>query len=121
MSMNLASLMVLVIGLSAGVRGGFFGIAGGVLIVPALVLLLGMSQQSAVGTSLAALLPPVGLLGAIAYYRHGQVNILYAMLLAAGLLIGAYLGAIVAQELSGETLRRAFALFLIVIAAKLVL
>lgn len=118
--MDLALVLVLGIGLAAGVLGGFFGVAGGVLIVPALVLMLGMSQQSAVGTSLAALLPPVGLLGALAYYRHGQVNFMYAILLAAGLMLGAYLGAIVAQYVSGETLRRAFAAFLAIIAIRMI-
>lgn len=113
------TMIVLAIGLAAGVLGGFFGVAGGVLIVPALVLVLGMSQQTAVGTSLAALLPPVGLLGALEYYRHGYVNFVDAMLLAAGLLIGAYFGAIFAVKISGETLRHAFAIFLFLIAVKL--
>jgi uncharacterized membrane protein YfcA len=78
---------VLIIGLSAGVLGGFVGVAGGVVIVPALVLMLAVPQQTAVGTSLAALLPPVGLLGAWEYYKHGSVNVGYAIVLAAGLLL----------------------------------
>ena len=114
-------MVVLMIGISAGILGGFFGIAGGVLIVPALVILLALPQQTAVGTSLAALLPPVGLLGALEYYKHGNVNSVYAMLLAAGLLIGAYFGAILAVKISEETLRRGFALFLALIAAKLLI
>lgn len=111
--------LVLAIGVAAGILGGFFGVAGGVLIVPALVMLLAMPQQMAVGTSLAALLPPVGLLGAYEYYRHGQVNFAYSMLLAAGLLVGAYFGSIFAVKISGEVLRRAFAVFLAVLALKL--
>ncbi len=113
------TLVVLLIGIAAGILGGFFGVAGGVLIVPALVILLAMPQQTAVGTSLAALLPPVGLLGALEYYKHGNVNFLYAMLLACGLLVGAYFGSILAVKVSEDTLRRAFALFLILIAVKL--
>ena len=105
-------LIVLITGLAAGILGGFFGVGGGVLIVPALVLLLGMKQHAAVGTSLGALLPPVGLLGAYEYYRHGHVNVLYAGLLGAGLLIGGYFGAVYAVQISGLTLRRAFAIFL---------
>ena len=112
-------VIVLSIGMLAGILGGFFGVAGGVLIVPALVILLAMPQQTAVGTSLAALLPPVGLLGALEYYKHGNVNFLYAMLLAAGLLIGAYFGSIFAVRISAETLRRGFAIFLVIIAARL--
>ena len=114
-------LAVLGIGLAAGVLGGFFGVGGGVLIVPALVLLLSMEQHSAVGTSLAALLPPVGLLGALEYYRHGAVNIPYALLIALGLASGAYFGAIVAVKISAFALRRAFAVFLALVAIRLFL
>jgi uncharacterized protein len=117
--MNL--FVVLLIGLSAGVLGGFFGVGGGVLIVPALVLLLDMPQHNAIGTSLGALLPPVGILGAWAYYTHGDLNIPYAALLALGLLIGAYFGAQVAVHLSGLLLRRAFGVFLILIAVRLLI
>jgi uncharacterized protein len=112
---------VVTIGLAAGILGGFFGVGGGVLIVPALVLLLKLSQHQAVGTSLGALLPPVGLLGAYEYYRHGDLNIAYALYLAIGILIGAYLGAIVATQLSGLILRRAFAIFLMLIAIRLLM
>src|SRR5260370_22209876 len=115
------TMIVLMIGMAAGILGGFFGVAGGVLIVPALVILLGMRVRAAVGPSLAALLPPVGLLGALAYYRHGNVNFAYAMLLAGGLMIGAYFGAMFAVKIPEETLRRGFAVFLVVIAAKLLL
>jgi|SRR5579885_609685 len=113
------TMIVFSIGIAAGVLGGFFGVAGGVVIVPALVMMLGMPQQTAIGTSLAALLPPVGLFGAIEYYRHGNVNFAYAMLLAGGLMIGAYLGSVLAVRISEETLRRAFAVFLAVVAARL--
>jgi len=105
-------LIVLALGLAAGILGGFFGVGGGVLIVPALVLLLGTEQHMAVGTSLGALLPPVGFLGAYEYYKHGHVNILFAALLGAGLLFGGWFGAIYAVKISGSTLRRAFAIFL---------
>lgn len=115
------SLIVLAVGLAAGVLSGFFGVGGGVLIVPALVLLLGLEQHLAVGTSLGALLPPVGLLGAWEYYRHGQVNVLFAALLGAGLLLGGYLGAAYAVKISGPVLRRAFAIFLGIAAIQLFL
>ena len=105
-------VIVLVLGLVAGVLSGFFGVGGGVLIVPALVLLIGMEQHSAVGTSLGALLPPVGLLGAWEYYKHGHVNVVYALLLGLGLILGGWLGATYAVKISGPVLRRAFAIFL---------
>ncbi len=114
-------VFVLILGLTAGILGGFFGIGGGVLIVPALVLILHMPQHEAVGTSLGALLPPVGLLGAWEYYRHGNLNIPYALYLGIGLLIGAYLGAIGAAYLSGLVLRRAFAIFLIFVAIRMLM
>ncbi len=114
-------IIVLILGLTAGVLGGFFGVGGGVLIVPALVLMLHMSQHEAVGTSLGALLPPVGILGAWEYYRHGNLNIPYALCLGIGLLIGAYFGAVGAAHLSGLVLRRAFAIFLIFVAVRMLM
>lgn len=114
-------LLVAVIGLSGGVLGGFFGVGGGVLIVPALVLLLDFDQHSAVGTSLGALLPPVGLLGAFEYWRHGHVNIPFALIIGAGLLLGTYLGATIAVDVSALMLRRAFALFLIIVAIRMMM
>jgi uncharacterized membrane protein YfcA len=114
-------LIVLAVGLAAGILGGFFGVGGGVLIVPALVLLIGVEQHTAVGTSLGALLPPVGVLGAWEYYKHGHVNMLYAALLGAGLIVGGYFGAIYAVKISGPVLRRAFAIFLGLTAIQLFL
>jgi uncharacterized protein len=113
--------IVVVIGLAGGILGGFFGIGGGVLIVPALVLLLKMPMHRAVGTSLGALLPPVGILGAYEYYRVGQLDIPYAIYLGLGLLVGAYLGSIVATTISGIVLRRAFAVFLIAVAVRMLI
>ncbi len=116
-----AYLIVLAVGLLAGILGGFFGVGGGVLIVPALVLILGLEQHTAVGTSLGALLPPVGILGAYEYYKHGYVNIWFALLLGAGLILGGYLGAIYAVKISGPVLRKAFAIFLGLSAVQLFL
>jgi uncharacterized membrane protein YfcA len=112
-------LLVALIGLAAGVVSGLFGIGGAILIVPALVLLVKLPQHTASGTSLAALLLPVGLLGAIEYYRRGQVNVTYAAILAAGLFLGALVGAQLAGELSDATLRRAFGALLLLVAGKL--
>ena len=111
--------IALIIGLISGVMGGIFGVGGGVLIVPALVLLWHTPQHTAVGTSLGALLPPVGILGALEYYRRGQIDIAVSLLIGMGLLIGAYLGALLAGRLSDLTMRRAFAVFLAIIAGRL--
>ncbi len=114
-------ILVAVIGLAAGVASGLLGLGGGILIVPGLVLLLQLNQHTATGTSLAALLLPVGFLGAMEYYRRGQVNIPYAAIIAAGLFVGALLGAKLAGSLPDVVLRRAFGALLLLISAKLLL
>jgi hypothetical protein len=106
------------LGLAAGILSGVFGLGGAILIVPGLVLLLGLPQHTAHGTSLAALLLPVGILGAYEYYKRGQVNIPYAAILAAGLFLGAYLGAQLSGTLSGPVLQRAFGGLLLALAIK---
>jgi len=107
------------IGLAAGVVSGVFGVGGAVVIIPGLVLLLGLPQHTANGTSLAALLLPVGLLGALEYYRRGQVNVAYAAVIAVGLFFGALAGAKLAGMLAEATLRRAFAVFLLLVAVRM--
>ena len=114
-------VLVSVISLVAGVVSGVFGVGGAIVIVPGLVLLLGLPQHTANGTSLAALLLPVGLLGTLEYYKRGQVDLAYAAVLAAGLFLGALAGAKLAGMLADATLRKAFAVFLILVAARLLL
>ncbi|MDQ2853933.1 MAG: sulfite exporter TauE/SafE family protein [Chloroflexota bacterium] len=113
--------LVALIGLAAGVLSGLFGIGGGVIIVPLLVLLLGITAQQAVGTSLAALLLPVGLFGAIQYWQAGQVNIVNAGLLALGLVLGAFIGARLGLSLPSEVVLRAFGLLMVVIGLRFAL
>jgi len=112
-------LVFLAIGLAAGLLSGLFGIGGGIVIVPSLVLLAHMSQKTATGTSLGALLLPVGLLGALAYWRSGHVDIKAALWVALGLFAGTYGGALLAQVLTETMLKRAFAILLVVVAARL--
>jgi len=114
-------VLVAVLGLAAGVISGLFGVGGAIIIVPGLVLLAKLPQHAANGTSLGALLLPVGLLGFLQYYRRGQVNLGYAAIIAGGLLLGALLGAKLAQNMTDETLRRAFGVFLLFVAGKLLL
>ena len=111
-------LIFLGIGLLAGVLSGIFGIGGGVVIVPALILLAGFAPIMATGTSLAALLLPVGALGAYEYYRKGHLNFGAALWIALGLAIGVWFGAKLAQHLSPVQLRRAFSIFLVLVAGK---
>lgn len=112
-------LLLLVIGLGAGVLSGMFGIGGGVVIVPGLIYFLRLPATTATGTSLAALLLPVGALGAWQYYKAGSINVSYALLIALGLLLGAGVGAKIALEVSSLTLQRMFAVFLVFVAVRL--
>jgi uncharacterized membrane protein YfcA len=112
------TLLFLLIGLGAGVLSGLFGIGGGVVIVPALVFLARMPVLTATGTSLGSLLLPVGALGALTYYRSGNLNVRAALLIALGLFLGAYVGAKLAQTLTPVQLKRMFALFLVAVAAR---
>ena len=111
--------MFLAIGLVAGLLSGLFGIGGGVVIVPALLVLSDMSPERATGTSLAALLLPVGALGAWYYYRHGFVDVRGALAISIGLFVGAWLGAHLALKLSAHDLQRAFSVFLVLVAVHL--
>jgi len=119
--MNLPStVFLLLLGLISGIASGLFGIGGGVLIVPGLVYLLGFSQHAAIGTSLAILLPPVGIAAVLEYYRHGNVDLKAAFIVAAALLVGAWLGALVANHLKGPYLRLAFGVFVVGLGCYLV-
>ena len=112
-------VLVAAIGLVAGIVSGLFGVGGAIVIIPGLVLLLKMSQHAANGTSLAALLLPVGLLGTIEYYRRGEVNLPYAVVIAVGLLFGALIGARLAGSVSDLALRRAFGALLLLVSVRL--
>lgn len=107
------TVALILVGLIAGVLSGMFGIGGGVVIVPALVLLIGIPLQAAVGTSLAALIMPVGLFAVLAYYRAGKLDPKVAALVAVGLVGGGFFGARLALSLPGETLENVYGLFLL--------
>jgi uncharacterized membrane protein YfcA len=111
-------ILFIAIGLGAGVLAGMFGIGGGIVIGPALILLAKFQPQTATGTSLGALLLPVGALGAWEYYRRGHLNIAASLWIALGLFLGAWFGARIAQSLSGPQLQKAFAVFLVLIAIR---
>jgi uncharacterized membrane protein YfcA len=106
---------MLALGLAAGVLGGLFGIGGGLVIVPALTLFFGLDQKTATGTSLFALLWPVGLLGVVEYYRRGELRLDAGAWIAFGLFLGAYFGAWLTGHVSGSQLKRAYGVFLIVV------
>lgn len=113
------SLIFIAVGFAAGILAGLFGVGGGLIIVPALILLAHFAPITAIGTSLTALLLPVGALGVWEYYRKGHVNIPAALFIAVGIFFGALLGAMLAHQLSPVQLKRAFAVFLVVVAGRL--
>jgi uncharacterized protein len=113
------AMLFLVIGLAAGVLAGLFGIGGGIIIVPALILLGHMKPQMATGTSLGALLLPVGLLGAWQYWERGEIHVSAALLVALGLLVGAFFGAKLGLSLPPRVLQRAFAVFMVAVAVRM--
>ncbi len=119
--MNPPLPLLIFIGLSAGFLSGVFGIGGGVVIVPALIYLAGFRQHLATGTSLAVLLPPVGIAAVIEYYRHGNVNLYAALVIAFTVTIGAFGGAVLANRLAGPYLRLAFGIFVVVLGVSLIL
>lgn len=116
---DIMSISLLLTGLLAGVLGGFFGIGGGIIIIPALIYLFGFNQHMAQGTTLAAMIPPIGLMAAIAYWRAGNVDLKAAILIAAGFFVGGWIGGIAVQHVSGATLRRVFAVLLAIVAVKM--
>jgi uncharacterized membrane protein YfcA len=111
---------MLMIGLFAGIVSGVFGIGGGIIIVPALIYLAKFSQHAAIGTSLAILLPPVGLWAVLEYYRHGNVDLKAALIVAIAFMAGGWIGAYLASHLSGSLLKLMFGIFVVAIGGYLI-
>ena len=112
-------LILLVIGIITGVMAGMLGIGGGLVVIPALVMVMGMSQQSAQGTSLAMMLPPIGILAAYNYYKAGHVDIRIALLLAVAFIVGSFFGSKLAIRIPQEMLKKIFGVFLLLVAIKM--
>ncbi|WP_374118978.1 sulfite exporter TauE/SafE family protein [Clostridium sp. OS1-26] len=112
-------ILFILIGLIAGILSGFLGVGGGVIIVPSLIYICGFSQLKAQGTSLAILLPPVGILAFIEYYKNGNVDIKAGIVIAITLILGSALSSRLVQNISPILLRKGFAVFMIVISIKM--
>ncbi|HRR39809.1 MAG TPA: sulfite exporter TauE/SafE family protein [Syntrophales bacterium] len=113
------AFLLVLLGLFAGIMSGLIGLGGGIIIVPALVFFFGMSQHLAQGTTLALLVPPVGILAALTYYHQGYVDLKAAGLICAGLFTGGWLGAKIAVSLSDVTLGRIFGVILFLVSLKM--
>ena len=120
-NMSVTTILILImIGLMAGVFGGVFGVGGAIIMIPALVYFLGVDQHMAQGTSLAVMLPPIGLFAAINYYKAGQANLWYAIIIAVAFMIGGYLGSKIALNLPENIMKKIFGIFLILIAIRMI-
>jgi len=118
--MNIQTIiLIIVVGVAAGMLSGLVGVGGGLIIVPALVFFLGYSQHMAQGTSLGVLLLPAGILAVMQYYRHGDVDIRAVAILAIGFLIGGYYGSKLALSLPQELVKKIFAIFMLLVAVKM--
>ena len=119
--MNFTTLLILIIiGLIAGFLGGMIGLGGAIILIPAMVLFLAMDQRMAQGTTVAIMLPPIGLFSAYNYYKAGYVNIRYALVIAIVFMLGGYLGSKLALNVPVPVLKKIFAVVLALIAAKMI-
>lgn len=118
--MNITTLLILIlIGLAAGAFSGLVGLGGGIIMIPAMVLFLGMSQYMAQGTSLAVMLPPIGILAAYNYWKAGELNLKFALIIAVTFVVGSYFGSKFALNIPQDSMRKIFAIFLVIMAINL--
>src|SRR5579872_1453328 len=111
-------LLMVIVGVLAGMLSGLVGLGGGVIIVPALVYLLGFSQHQATGTSLGILLLPAGIFAVMNYYKKGYIDIRVVLLIFTGFLVGGYLGSKISLNIPEGTLKKIFAVILVLIAGR---
>ena len=118
--MDLTTILTLTcIGLLAGILSGVVGIGGGLIMIPLMMLLLGLDQLTAQGTSLAVMLPPIGILAAYNYYQSGNLKINYALIIATTFILGGYFGSKLAMQVHPQTLRKVFAFIMFVASVKM--
>jgi len=113
-------VLYLLLGLVAGIFGGLLGIGGGIILIPAMVFLFGMSQHQAQGTTLALMVPPIGLLAAWAYYKQGFVDLKMAGFICLGFFVGGLLGAKFAVEIPEPILKKVFGIVMLGVSLKMI-
>jgi hypothetical protein len=122
MEMNLMQFLILIIiGLLGGFVSGSMGVGGGIIIIPALVFFLGLTQQQAQGTSIAVLSVPVALVAAVNYYKGGYINFKYAGIIILTFVIGSYFGSKLAVNIPAKVLQKGFGVLLLLVGIKMVL
>ena len=120
MDMSFTTILILIIiGILAGLLSGFVGVGGGMVIVPVLIYLLGKGQLEAQGTSLAVIMMPVGILGVMNYYKSGNVNIYFALVIAIAFVLGSYFGSKYALKVPEHKIKVIFGIFLLYIAIRM--
>lgn len=119
--MSITHLIILiVIGILSGILAGVFGVGGAIIVIPALVVILGLSQHNAQGTSLAFMLPPVGILATWNYWKAGHVDWKIALVLSLTFVVGAYFGSRLSINISDKMLRKMFGILMMVMAIKMI-
>jgi len=113
-------ILYVLVGLGAGIAGGFFGIGGGIIMIPAFLFLFGLTQHQAQGTSLAVMIPPIGLLAALRYYKSGNVNISIAIFACIGFFFGGYIGAVLANHIPALIMKKGFGVLMMIVSLKLI-
>ncbi|MBI2270124.1 MAG: sulfite exporter TauE/SafE family protein [Bacteroidetes bacterium] len=114
-------IILLCVGLLAGILSGMVGIGGGIIIVPALVYFLGVSQHTAQGTTLAMFLMPIGILGVFNYYKAGHVDVKTALIIAITFVLGSFVGSKIAIGLDQTMVKRIFGVIILIISIKMIL
>ena len=113
-------ILLIIIGFFAGILSGFIGVGGGILMIPLLIVFLGFTQYEAQGTALFAMLPPIGILAAMNYYKEGFVKWEYAAVIALAFVLGGYVGSKLSFSLSIQTVRRVFGFVMLLGSIKLI-
>lgn len=113
-------VLLILIGLVAGAMSGFIGIGGGVIMVPALVYIMGLGQFEAQGTSLILMLPPIGILAVMNYYKAGELNITYGIIIAVAFIIGGYFGSKLALGMNESLVKIIFGILMVYISFKMI-
>lgn len=115
------AVLYIILGIVAGIFGGMFGIGGGTILIPALVFLFGLTQHQAQGTTLAIMVPPIGLLAALRYWQAGNVKISMAVFICLGFFIGGLFGANLIHKVSDPALKKLFGFYLLFISLRMIL